>query len=308
MALDIVDAQTPVRVIAQLEYADAVIALVFMELKVALAAAERAVILYRQLGDPLGIARALNMAGRSLVYLGRPAEGEPLLRAALEEARSLGNRRNVAFSLLHIAVARSVAGDLDGARHYFAEALSIFTTIGAERNAASVANNLAEAEFLAGDRESALRHGADALATHRRLGFVNGVMYDLTNMAAYLVTAGRYVEARAHAREALDLAREQQFEIFVVWTLQHLAAIAALQPQHGFEPASSGYLRAAAVLGFVDARLAGLGAERQYTEQQEYDCTFAFLGAMLGADRFAALMAAGATMSEEEAIDQALIV
>jgi tetratricopeptide (TPR) repeat protein len=130
-----------------------------------------------------------------------------------------------------VGYARSVEGDLAGARAAFAESLTVYSGAGAERAQAAVAANLAEAESRAGDADSALRYAADALALSRALHHMHNATYALYNMAAYFVASSRYDEARSHAREALDLARELQMSSALLWTLQHLAAVAVLPPQ-----------------------------------------------------------------------------
>ena len=63
--------------------------------------------------------------------------------------------------------------------------------------------------------------------------------------------------------------------------------------------------RAAMLLGFVDARLAALEAQREYTERQEYERVIATLRGALG-DRLVRVMALGAEWSEDEAVAVAL--
>ena len=70
--------------------------------------------------------------------------------------------------------------------------------------------------------------------------------------------------------------------MFEVWALQHLAAAAVLEPEAQAEGARPRVERAAALLGFVDARLAELGGVREYTERQEYDRVLTALRARLG--------------------------
>jgi predicted ATPase/transcriptional regulator with XRE-family HTH domain len=97
-ALELVDELTPPHVVARLEHADAHGASMFGERKVSLAAAERALVRYRALGDALGIAWAQHLAGGSLVCLGRFTEGEALLREALAGARAGPSRFGVCDS------------------------------------------------------------------------------------------------------------------------------------------------------------------------------------------------------------------
>jgi predicted ATPase/transcriptional regulator with XRE-family HTH domain len=305
-ALEFVETLTPARVLAKLEIATSWIASCFYEYATTLSSAERAMVLYHELGDALETARAQFKAGDALLFLGRLAEGERLLQEALTVARALGKKRLAAAALRPIAWARAVGGDLAGARADYAEAREIYTPLGADRGLALIDVDLAELEFRAGDALAALRHAVEALAALRAL---KDTLLDpiLANTAAYLIALDRYDEAEACAREALDLAHDQQRSLIVAITLQHLGALAALRAKAAAEGNAGETTRAARLLGLADARLAALGAlPRDYTEQQEYERVADVLNGVMGADALAKLMAAGAAMTESQAIVEAL--
>jgi predicted ATPase/DNA-binding XRE family transcriptional regulator len=306
-ALELVDERTPPDLVAQLEHADADGAQKFGERKASLAAAERALVRYRELGDVLGIAHAQLLAGRSLVPLGRSADAESLLQEALEVARTLGNRRLTANVLQVIGWTRSAVGDFAGARANLSEALGLAKALGAEFLAVSVAASLAENEFYAGDTETALRLTVDVLATHRALNSsptVPGIAAALANMATYLISLGRFEEARESANEALELARGLQLAALVTLSLRHVALATMLRPQVEGRRMSAEHAGAARLFGFLDAHLTTVAPE-EYSLQQEYDRALAVLRGAIGPDDLTHLMAAGATMTEDEAIDQA---
>jgi predicted ATPase/DNA-binding XRE family transcriptional regulator len=306
-ALELVDDLTPPDLVARLEHAEADGAQQFGERKVSLAAAECALARYRELGDALGIAQAQSLAGRSLVILGRSAEAEPLLRDALEAARTLGDRRLTANVLQVIGWTRSRVGDFAGARAYLTEALGLAKVLGAEFFAVSVAASLAENEFYAGDPETALRLTVDVLALHRALNSsptVPGIAAALANMATYLVALGRYDEARVHANEALELARGHRLVALVALSLRHLVLVAVLMPRVEGRRTTAEYAGAARLFGFLDAHFTAVALE-EYSLQQEYDRALTVVRGAIGADDLTHQMAAGAAMTEDEAIDQA---
>ena len=210
--------------------------------------------------------------------------------------------------LENLALARNAVDDLVAARSFYAEALEIFKAAGAERLAAAVASNLAEAEFRGGNAPQALLLAAEALASTDSARFTYRVAFLFCNMAAYLVAMGRYDEARSRAREALELGRGVHYDVAVAWALQHLAAVATLQSCNDLASVQAGRARAVRLLSYVDARLAALGALREYTEQQEYDRIVAALRGALGADELARLMGDGRAWTEDRAIGEALLV
>jgi predicted ATPase/class 3 adenylate cyclase len=294
-------------VLAGLDLAEAQLASALAQSRASLAPAERALARYRELGDPRRVATTEQRVGWTLVFLSRIAEGEVLLRHALENAQALGMRKTAAYALDGLAEGRTVAGDVAGARHHFGEALVAAQAAGAERLAAHIALNLAEAEFRGGDAVTALRLADEALPLLRALHDTIDVAVARSNMAAYLVALGRYDEARVAAREGLAGARDRQWSVGVDWTVQHLAAIAALRSCNDAR-AIEDRRRAVRILGYVDVSFAGLEASREYTEQQEYDVILPALRNTLGADECARFMREGSTWSEDQAVAEAMLI
>ena len=148
-AQELVGTETPARVVAALDLAEAHLLSALTQHKASYVAGKRALVRYCELAQPLEIASAQRFVGYTLVMLGRIAEGEELLEQACNGARVLKARRLTASVLQGLATARYFAGDIDGARPLFGEALAIVRAIAAEHTAASLAGDLAEAEFAA---------------------------------------------------------------------------------------------------------------------------------------------------------------
>jgi predicted ATPase/class 3 adenylate cyclase len=302
-AQELVDDETPKQVVAQLDLAEAQIAIALLQYKASCAAAERALARYRELNDPLRIAYAQRSLGCALLFLGRDAEGEVLLRQALAH----GTPRLKSSALSALALARCRVGDVESVREIAGEALAVARSLGATRRAAMVAGNLAEAEFRAEDAERALQLASEALAAYRMLNDAGDTALFLSNIAAYQVALEHYDEARASGREALLVARDAQFEVLMACALQHLAAIGALRPSdeaHSLELRR----RAAGLLGFADARLTAAEGLREYTEDQELERMLPALREALGADELARLMKVGSAWGEEHAVNEAMLI
>ena len=303
-AKELIDDRTPAGVAARLENVAAALAYVSGEFEAALASSRRAIVVCGKLGDAIGAARGHYLAGISLVNLGRVPEGEGLLQHALGAGRSLATPWLVALSLQGIAQARAAVGNLSEARAYLAEALEIYTAIGGgDYRAPRATMLLAKIEFLAGNREQAVQLSTRSLATTMPLfSFYIAAMQ--TDVAAYLIACDRWGDAHEHAFKALDLAREMQYDVALAWTIQHLAAIAALASR-GDDPQCEKSENAARLLGYVDANIAALHVSRQFVEQQEYDRVLTLLSKKLGADELRGLMAGGAAMTADRAVQQA---
>ncbi len=296
VAIESLDASSSLDILAQLEFADALIAHELAESRSAVTIGEHALGHFRELNDPLRIAAAECVVGEAMLYIGRQSEAEPLLHDALATSKTLGTAWLTASLLAILAHARSVSGRQAEARSYYAEALAAFRAIDDERGFANTSANLAEAEFLAGDRDEALRIAERGLA--------GGYIFDLNafaNVAAYLVALNRFDEALVQARKAVELARERKQGIALMWSLQHVAAVEALRAT-----TASSASRAARLLGFVDARLAAFRVPRQFTEQQEYDRAQRSLLRTLGNELLSREMADGAATNDDEAIEIAI--
>jgi predicted ATPase/class 3 adenylate cyclase len=299
------DETTPLDVLARLDLAEAQLAGVLLLHKVCYVAADRALARYRELGDARRIAESQRHAGRALVFTGKAAEGEAVLREALDQFRALGARTLVGATLENIAIARNAQGDLAAARSYFTEALAIFRSTGAERLKASLASNLAEAEFWDGNAEAAIKLSQEALASDRLTTFNNRALL-MGNMAAYWTSLERYDVSREHAREALRTARDTHYEVALLWALQHLAAIAALRPAPDERRERDDRARAARLFAYVDARLGVLEALREYTEIQEYEKVVNVLESFFTANELKQLRGEGEAWPEEDAVAEAL--
>jgi predicted ATPase len=299
-AFALVKDSTPLDVLAQLEFADALILHQLAESSSAVNVGKRVLAHYRELGDPLRVAAIESVVGEALLYLERQGEAEPLLLEALKTSRKLDTQWLTASLLAMLAHACSITGRQVEAREHYAEALAAFHAVGDERGVANTSANLAEAEFLAGNREEALRIARHGLATEQTPD-----LNAFANVAAYLIALDRFDGAEVRAREGVELARERQQGVALAWSLQHVAATAALRPLDK-ERAASERGRAARLLGFVNARIAAFGVPRQYTEQQEYDRASRSLREALGREEYADLIASGAVMTEDQAIEVAL--
>jgi hypothetical protein len=70
------------------------------------------------------------------------------------------------------------------------------------------------------------------------------------------------------------------------------------------------YVRVARIYGFVDARLAAMGSARRWMDSPEqepyYHRALAVLRDALGDDTVAKLVAEGAAITEEQAVEEAL--
>jgi predicted ATPase/class 3 adenylate cyclase len=274
------------------------IALSLAQEKKAVACARAALEAYRHLGAERGAAAAQRCLGSALIRMQKPDEGEAAIASALEIFRRNGDRRLTALALRSIAAAPLLRGEMEKAGEIYREALALSQALQDERGVQIIAGNLAEIEALAGSYGKAIEHGREALEIARaRRDWVMACTL-LINVTAYLLACERMGEARSTAREALSIACEIQSEMHLAVAIQHLGAIAA----HCGDPA-----RAARLIGFTDAAYQRLENAREPTEAQEYERTMALLGERLSAGEVLSNVSAGALLTNEGAVSEALL-
>ncbi|MBV8637876.1 MAG: helix-turn-helix domain-containing protein [Candidatus Eremiobacteraeota bacterium] len=306
IAMEHASTDTPDEVLADLTFTESQIAFHQFEHPAACAAAQKALDLYRQVGNRLGAAHAQRIIGLTLVRFGDVTEGEAMLVEALAVAREFGADRLAGHLEGAIGMSRTIAGDLEGAIKHFTAARAISLAMGDEREALTHSLNLAEALRDAGDIEAALTLSEETLLSARKLDHVFAVINALSGMSAYLIALDRFDAARAYALEALEGSRKPRFGVFLLWILQHLSAATALKARASNTVARDVYERTARVFGYVDANLPSSQQSRDFTEKVEYDRTLETLRFALTEAELARLIIDGAAMTEDEAIEQAI--
>jgi len=300
LSLDAAHAATPREVFATLKVAEACVTANLFDTKTSLASAEDALENNRHL-DALDLARARWARGAALFHLGRQAEAQQTLEDAVDAARRLGGRARHLLAVILKQLASTLEGDLASSRAYIAEALEIHRELGLSDAQPLTALSVSEAK--AGDLKMALEHSTEALALAHLSSYERIVA--LNWRSRYLVELEQWPEAEKSSRELLLLSREQNIGIQVAWTLDLLAAVAVLRPQVMTELSRSSWVRAAAILGFVDARLGALNSFRDFIEQPQYERVIAKLRDELGQDQLSEMMRTGGAITENRAVELA---
>jgi predicted ATPase len=304
-ALDLVDERTPGGAFAALKYAQARIAGNLREYEAELECSEVVLSYYRAMGDSLGIVRAQTTLSHALLYLGRRAEATAMLEEALMLARQVGERGRFTYACLLRLSAVATQNDVVAARAYIEEAIRHHKALAHESSIAMALLDLSECELGAGNPELALKHAMESLAA-APVGNAFARSTAMYGVSVCLVHLARYDEATKWVREALDIAREFHFGAYIAWCVEHLATIATLRRNDGRERQASLYVRSARIAGYADARLKAIGSARLPFVQPYYRRSLDRLRDAIGAPTVTSLMADGATMTEDEAIEAAI--
>ena len=282
---------------ATLQLGLAILEMVAWKYEPALAAGLRAKELHEQLGDRRGTAWAASRVGEALLRLKRHDEAARELDLALQTFRELGDTRMTGAVISQQARNLHFQGRSDEAMQLYNEAMPYAKSAADTELLSSIANNLAETEFGKGNVERALDLASNLLPTLAPWDRIGRALTQ-ANIAAYLIQLRRFNEAREMARAAIKDARPAGPVTFAE-SVQHFAAIAA---------GEGNWLMAARLFGYCDRAYKELGARLDYTEQTEHDMLFEALKAQIAGDALAAQMAQGATLTDDQAYDEALKV
>jgi tetratricopeptide (TPR) repeat protein len=290
--------------LAALNYAEARIAGTLGEYRAELESSQIALSRYRELGDSLGVVRAQCALSHALIYLRRPDEASAVLEEALHLARELGVRTPFTVACLLRLKALVTQDDIVAARGYIAEATAIHSALNHESSLASALLDLSECEYRAGNLELALEHATQSLAVAPE-GNAFAEFTALHTISLYLTALDRYDEAYERARATLEQAKEYRCTVYVAWALGNLATTTVLRGGVEPERRAAVYELAARTLGFVDARLVTSGSARLPLLQPRYERVLDMLREAMGPQKVSDLMAAGAEMTEQQAVEEA---
>ena len=279
----------------------------------AAAVLEKAKTAAEEIGDRLGLAKAMNLAGRAYGAIGTERRALANLNAALavfkkldataDIARALYNlgehRRRTfdlskALSYFHMAEAIAekggdksllmsvtdgigsisyARGDLRGAVKYYRRALALARETGDRRGEAAIQANLGEAAFRDGKLKDALRNFKSALAVATGLGNRPVTASALTRLATVKFYDDDLRTAVDHFERALGIAREAEHR--------------RLEAEARYGLASVQLRRADFAAGLAELKTAARLARTAGDTYRQYMCQLALAGAQAEAGRIA---------------------
>lgn len=265
-------------------------------------AARRTTVFAEQSNDKLTVLDSVIQEAFSLMQSGRAHEAIAIIERALQLSGEYGTTRtSIHASMLNVlgSAIATTGGQTNDARQSYLQGLSLAESIDDDFSASTIRLNLAELEFQTGNAEAALEL---ARALERpSAGSHTGSFHQigaLGNCTAYRIALGNIADARLTGRATLRLARGVD-ALMTTGAAQHLGAIAAL----------SGDARTGAMLlGYVNAWYGEHGYEREPTEQRSYDILMTALREQLSQDEIESFAAEGARLSEEDAVNKAMLI
>ena len=168
----------------------------------------RAIELMKQVGgEPDLLGQALTQAGASTSRYRDVAEAEQYHGEALSVLRPCGRTKRLANALLCAGNARLSGGDLEAARAYVSEGLTLSKAVGDVRVHNTCEAQLAAIAFAAGQMREAIHHARRAFEASRLHGTLTAEFIAQHYLAAFLILDDQIEAGRTAALRALEMSR-----------------------------------------------------------------------------------------------------
>jgi len=187
---------------------------------------EESLELARTLGDKSQVARSLVVLGLLAFFRNDMRGARSLLEEGAALARAADDRWCLADALGTLSSIYPLQGEADAAQAAGTEGLAIARRFGDRQGIRMALFGLALAAARRGDLGPARALGEEGLAVCREIGDLWFVSYFLWLLATVATTSGQLAAARAFAEESLDVARELDAPLLLVCALDAMAAVA----------------------------------------------------------------------------------
>ncbi len=261
--------------------------------KSALAELERAVVLFRSLGDMAQLGSALAAFAHASLMLGKIADARQAIAEALPLVEGARRPKSLAAAYM-VKFFEESRSHSPTVREAGRKAVRLCEVVGAERSALVVSSNLVEAMLEMGDVDDAISSGEELIARLGGTSHTDILGNVLALVAAGLTLKGDAKRALPWAKEAVPLLRD---EGMLFWFFDHLALRAGL----------AGRTKDAALIsGYADALSREFGRPRDPVGRQAVDRLAALLKQSFSDAEIEQFTRIGAQLSEAQVVNLAL--
>ncbi len=287
------DSALPAAMIAKARYGVISLAIDQSDFDHALALLDDNLAFYRESGDKIGIANALNTKGVLASYTGDYEEAKAAFSEGLRLRRELDLKHDIAGSLNNLAHIALLQDDYLPAQSLLEESLSLFRETGNKRSASIALNNLGHVARNLGDYETARSRFKESLAIKEELGDKVGMASSLSGLGEVARKEGNHLEARAFYVKSLELCSLTGDKQMAAACLTGLADIARQEARPS---------EAARLLGWVEEMLDATGATLNVISRTEYTKVIESTKAQLDAHSWEKAISEGRKLGLEQAI------
>jgi len=251
----------PIRLKAKATWGRALLAAMVGDYATAAPAADVSLDLWKAIGDPEGIGRALLLVGTCGLYTQGVASSVPVLQQAVALARQVGDRWCLAHGLALCGSSYNQLGDVAAARPMLEECIGVAIEGGDRQCLAFGLDALGHVAFCEGRYDSAEALLGEALALARATGGAYETAGALTDLAQVTIGRGDHARARTTLDDALAIARSTNSVDATIYALEVLGRLAEAEGDHDAaeQVFSEGLALAKAASGTSAASLQGLG-------------------------------------------------
>lgn len=253
--------------------------------------------LSRKLNDEAGISEGLGALACVAVNRGDYEAAIASFHEALRIVQKLGLERDRGIILYCLGRAVLYQGHVDQASECFEECLSIFHEIDAKWDIGRTVVRLGDLAALRGDVDSAARLYEEGLARLRELDDTRWATRPIQGLATLALGRGDHQQGHALLKEGLRLCVESGAKYETIDCLESAATLATAVGKADL---------AARLCGAVESLRDAISAPRPPVSRPRHDRMVAVLRRRLGESAFTVADAAGRTMTQEEAVAEAM--
>ncbi len=172
--------------------------------------AEEALAIYRMMGDPIGIARALVALGNAYYRQGELKKARAAYEESLHIRQTLGNPLGIAVILANLGSIAYIQGQYDEALQFFREAARAYRELGSRFGWAFMMLNIGMVAEARNDLEEAQRYYLLAHSLFNEQKHEWGILMANCYLADLYMEQGYQEQAHRLLQEALELATDLQ--------------------------------------------------------------------------------------------------
>jgi predicted ATPase/transcriptional regulator with XRE-family HTH domain/Tfp pilus assembly protein PilF len=192
---------------------------------------QRALLLYKRLGDMKGIAVTSNNLGNVALGRGDYAAATALYDECLALHRLRDDEQGVSGALISLGIVARECGDWERAHSLYEESLRIKQRLGDQQAVALLLNNLGDIARSRGELEMARDLLEQSLAMYRQQEDQGRVAFVLANLGHVLGSQGEQRLAATYYRESMALSWETGAKANLAECLEGLARLAGTQDE-----------------------------------------------------------------------------
>ncbi len=255
---------------------------------------DASLLLYRELGKPLGVAAAASNSASVAVEQGDLQRARQLYVEAIQLSRDNGDPQGAAFSLINLADVAVRQRDDEEADGLYVESVRAFEAIGDRWGVAHATAKLAQAAQQRGDGATARANYREAIAIHEVTGDRHAQARLLALLADLAGADGDFREAEGLYQQSIAIRGALGDRVGVAAVLERLAGITDDRPR-----------RASMLLGAAEAIRNEAGAHLSSANTARVQQFLAELGASIGHETVQAGLVEGRAASWNAVLERA---